>query len=137
MIMNIYFVNTSVFLQQPDVKVLPNPVSAQHIGMDAFGNMHFTCFQLNTLNLQAEGGIKNLVWFDNEGALYKKIIPKRQMLRNLKFVDYDPEVLDKLVTMYFMDVDLQQGSEVDVPLTANYVKGAVAESKTESDWSGE
>ena len=92
---------------QADVSgVLPSPVCAQHVGMDAVGSLYFTFYQLNTLDFSDSDGVKNLAWFDNRRKLYSKLIPKRAMLRNTRYLDYDPEVLDQLMTVYMMDVDL-------------------------------
>jgi large subunit ribosomal protein L37 len=63
---------------------------------------NFACFQLNTLDFSTTTGVKNLVWFDSQGnhAMYNKILPKRAMLRNTKYEDYDPEVLQKILAFY-------------------------------------
>ena len=63
-------------------------------------SFNFVCFQLNTLNYDGPDGVKNLVWFDNSNEMYKKILPKRAMLRNTKYEDYDPEVFKKMLALY-------------------------------------
>ena len=45
-------------------------------------------------------GIKNMAWLDSDNALFNKILPKRAMLRNTKYEDYDPMVLQKIIAMY-------------------------------------
>ena len=37
---------------------------------------------------------------DTDNALYEKILPRRAMLRNTKYQNYDPSVLNKLLSMY-------------------------------------
>ena len=97
------------FVPQADVTgVLPAPVCSQHVAMDATGSLFFTFYQLNTLDCADTDGIKNCVWFDNARRLYHKLLPKRGMLRHSLYVDYDPDVLDQLMTVYMMDVDLSQ-----------------------------
>ena len=60
-------------------------------------------------------GVKNLVWFDNDNLMYVKEEPKRAMLRNTLYVDYDPGVLQKLIAMYLYgaDLSLQSWPNVD------------------------
>jgi large subunit ribosomal protein L37 len=46
-------------------------------------------------------GIKNFAWFSHdEQPMFNKIIPKRAMLRNTKYEDYDPAVFRQLVAFY-------------------------------------
>ncbi|KAI0231495.1 39S ribosomal protein L37, mitochondrial [Lamellibrachia satsuma] len=82
-----------------DTKTLPEPVSTQCVMTDG-ATFHFVCFQLNTLNFDSGDGVKNLVWFDNNNEMYKKILPNRTMLRNTKYEDYDPEVFRKMLALY-------------------------------------
>jgi large subunit ribosomal protein L37 len=62
----------------------------------------FSCFQLNTLNYKNNDGIKNFVWFSSDGdqPMYNKIVPKRAMLRNTRYEDYDPDVFRQILTFY-------------------------------------
>jgi large subunit ribosomal protein L37 len=78
----------------------------------------FSCFQLNTLNYSNNDGIKNFVWFSPEGdrALYNKIVPKRAMLRNTRYEDYDPDVFRQIVAFYTNGASL---SSSDIRLTGN------------------
>lgn len=84
---------------QWDVTTLPKPISTQCLLTDG-EVFHFGFFQLNTLQMDQEDGVKNLAWFDVDNKLFNKIIPKRAMLRNTKYEDYDPEVFKKMVAMY-------------------------------------
>lgn len=91
-----------------DVKTLPEPVSVQCVLTNGI-KFHFTCFQLNTLDFSSNNGIKNLVWFDSDNALFNKILPQRAMLRNTKYEDYDPEVFKKFLALYI------NGGRLEVP----------------------
>lgn len=92
-----------------DVKTLPEPISVQCILTNGF-KFHFTCFQLNTLDFSTNNGIKNLVWFDSDNALFNKILPKRAMLRNTKYEDYNPEVFKKFLALYLNGAQLANNS---------------------------
>lgn len=82
-----------------DVKELPEPISVQcvHSNGETF---HFVAFQLNTLDMADNNGIKNIAWVDPDHKLFNKIIPRRAMLRNTLYEDYDPNVFQKLLAMY-------------------------------------
>ena len=79
---------------------LPEPISVQCIHTGNGIDFHFACFQLNTMNFQNEEGVKNLAWFDNDNALFNKILPKRALLRNTKYEDYNPLVLRKILACW-------------------------------------
>jgi len=83
-----------------ETKVLPEPISTQCILTDG-DIFRFVCFQLNTLNFETSDGVKNLVWFDeDERPLFNRLLPKRAMLRNTRYLDYDPDVFRQLVAFY-------------------------------------
>jgi len=82
-----------------DIKILPRPI-AIHCVLTNGIQFSFTSFQLNTLATDSRDGIKNMVWFENDNAMYSKILPQRAMLRNTAYENYDPKVLDKLFAMY-------------------------------------
>ena len=63
-------------------------------------NFELFAFQLNTLDIANESGIKNMLWMDTVNPLYQKILPKRAMLRNTKYEDYNGEVLNKLLALH-------------------------------------
>ena len=96
---SVCFLGTFIFTFQNDTKTLPEPISTQCVMTDG-ATFHFVCFQLNTLNFDSGDGVKNLVWFDNNNEMYNKILPKRTMLRNTKYEDYDPEVFKKILALY-------------------------------------
>jgi len=83
-----------------DVGVLPLPVSVHCVDVTDTGVFHLLSFQLNTLDMTNDQGIKNLAWFDSDQVMFEKILPKRAMLRNTKYQNYDPAVLKKLMAMY-------------------------------------
>jgi large subunit ribosomal protein L37 len=82
-----------------EAKSLPEPVCTQCVATDG-ETFDFVYFQLNTLDFTSAQGVKNLVWFDNDNLMYNKIIPRRSMLRNTRYEDYNPEVMKKLVATY-------------------------------------
>jgi large subunit ribosomal protein L37 len=84
---------------QWDVTELPQPISTQCLLTDG-ESFTFCFFQLNTLRMDSEDGIKNMAWIDADHKLFNKILPKRAMLRNTKYQDYDPEIFRKVAAMY-------------------------------------
>ena len=90
---------------QSDVTTLPEPVCVQAVSTDGV-IFHFGCFQLNTLNLSSDSGVKNMAWFDNDNRMYERLEPKRAMLRNTEYRNYDPAVLRKLFALYVNGADL-------------------------------
>jgi large subunit ribosomal protein L37 len=80
----------------------------------------FSCFQLNTLNYSNNDGVKNFVWFSSEGdrSLYNKIVPKRAMLRNTRYEDYDPDVFRQIVAFYTNGASLSDSSVRDSGVAA-------------------
>ena len=95
---------------QPDVKVLPEPITIQNINMD-WTTLNFLCFQLNTLDTNTDDGVKNLAWCDNDNKLFSKIYPKpwkeEEKWQKMRYEDYCPEVFEK-----FLAVFLNGASEV-------------------------
>jgi large subunit ribosomal protein L37 len=89
-----------------DTTTLPAPISAQCIHSNGT-DFHLIFYQLNTLDFSSSNGIKNFVWFDRSNRLFEKVIPKRAMLRNTKYEDYDPEILKKLLAVYLNGITLQ------------------------------
>ncbi|ELU12430.1 hypothetical protein CAPTEDRAFT_220488 [Capitella teleta] len=82
-----------------EVSDLPQPISTQCLLTDGH-NFTLSFFQLNTLRMDSDDGIKNMAWFDSDNKLFNKIVPKRAMLRNTKYEDYDPQVFKKVAAMY-------------------------------------
>jgi len=100
-----------------ETKVLPEPISTQCVMTDG-DTFHFTCFQLNTLNFETGDGVKNLVWFDEERPLFYRLMPKRAMLRNTRYLDYDSDVFRQLVAFYVNSLKLSGTDMAEVPTTA-------------------
>ena len=100
----------SLILFQPDVKVLPEPITIQNINMD-WTTLNFLCFQLNTLDTNNDNGVKNLAWCDNNNKLFSKIYPKpwkeEEIWKKMRYEDYSKEVFKK-----FLAVFLNGASEV-------------------------
>jgi len=100
-----------------EVKVLPEPISTQCVMTDG-DIFHFTCFQLNTLNFETSDGVKNLVWFDEEERpLFYRLVPKRAMLRNTRYLDYDSDVFRQLVAFYVNGLKLSGTDTIEVSTT--------------------
>ncbi|CAH2311207.1 39S ribosomal L37, mitochondrial [Pelobates cultripes] len=62
-----------------DAEVLEQPIVVQSIATD--GQLfQFMTFQLNTMNLASDDGVKNLVWMDSDQALYDTALrlPKKK-----------------------------------------------------------
>jgi len=61
-----------------DVKILPEPISIQHISLLP---SHFmaTYFQLNTLDLDSDTGVKNLVWTAPRSQMFEKVLAEPWM----------------------------------------------------------
>lgn len=85
-----------------DVKDLPEPVAVQCIQTD--GNwFHFLVFQLNTLNLDGNDGVKNVMWH----------IPRIQLFNSCAYIrgkpvleGYNPEVFRRMLGFYKHSVNL-------------------------------
>lgn len=80
-------------LYGPDVKELLQPVSVQCIYMDikTFG---FIAYQLNTLDLDNDEGLKNQVWCDGPHNLYEEINQEGEI------TNYNPDVFAKMFALY-------------------------------------
>jgi len=75
----------------------------------------FSCFQLNTLNFETDDGVKNQVWFDeDERPLFNRLVPKRAMLRNTQYLDYDANVFRQLVAFYTNGLQLSDSDRVQL-----------------------
>ncbi|XP_074653079.1 large ribosomal subunit protein mL37-like [Tubulanus polymorphus] len=90
-----------------NVTNLPEPVTVQGIKTDG-EKFHFVCFQLNTLNINSNDGIKNLVWIDKDNYLFHKILPRRAMLRNTIYEDFDPSVFRKFLAFFLNGLHIEQ-----------------------------
>lgn len=78
---------------------LPVPICMQCIHTDGV-LFNFIYFQLNTLDFSENSNVKNMVWIDSGNALYVREEPKRAMLRNTVYSNYDPKVLHKMYASF-------------------------------------
>ncbi|XP_067931930.1 large ribosomal subunit protein mL37-like [Watersipora subatra] len=81
--------------------LMNEPVCVQTIHTDgeSFG---YTCFQLNAMaNSVTEGASKryNLAWIDDD-LLFNKVLPRRSMLRDTKYRQYNPNVFRKILGLF-------------------------------------
>ncbi|XP_071151464.1 large ribosomal subunit protein mL37-like [Mytilus edulis] len=85
-----------------DVVKLPEPVSVQCVNMDQT-TLNFTCFQLNTLDINTEGGVKNFVWFDTGNQIFKKILPQPwkedEYFHKKRYGEFESTPLDKMLAL--------------------------------------
>ncbi|BFZ25444.1 hypothetical protein BsWGS_28483 [Bradybaena similaris] len=89
-----------------NVKVLPEPISIQHVLLEQ-DHFLFTFFQLNTLDLDAGTGIKNLVWTTQRSQLFEKILGQPwmpQALRPDRYLSFNPSAFDQFLAVYFNGV---------------------------------
>ncbi|XP_077133637.1 large ribosomal subunit protein mL37 [Ranitomeya variabilis] len=87
-----------------DAKTLPQPIVVQSVGTD--GQLfHFMVLQLNTLDLESNDGIKNIVWMDGDQALYDTVAFKPKIKRKVVLVPagiagFNPATFVKFWAMY-------------------------------------
>lgn len=87
-----------------ETQMISEPVCVQtvHTDGEVFG---YTCFQLNTLMSSTEAASKdyatrrNMAWVDSD-ALFDKHVPRRSMLRETKYTDYNSQVFRKILGLY-------------------------------------
>ena len=91
----------------------------------------FSCFQLNTLDYNTSDGVKNFVWFtpDGDRSMYDKIIPKRSMLRNTRYLNYDPDVFRQIATFYLNGASVTGGESDSVNIEQRTPVGAAVSSQ--------
>jgi large subunit ribosomal protein L37 len=79
-----------------DVKVLPTPLAVQCVIHDG-RRFHFLYYQLNTLDLDGDDGIKNMVWMDTTNPLYDRYesVAYQPVLEG-----YNPRTMQTLLAMY-------------------------------------
>lgn len=87
---------------------LPEPVVVQNVNC-TYNNFNFLCFQLNTLDISEDSGIKNFVWLDSNNELFvrKKCQPWKEEGRQYKpptYSDYNPAVFQKFLAMFLYGV---------------------------------
>lgn len=75
-----------------------SPISTQVIHTDGelFG---FVCYQLNTMEgVQENDIVRNIAWIDSD-LLFELSLPRRSMLRNTQYKNYNDNVIKKLLSM--------------------------------------
>jgi len=98
---------------QWETKVLPEPISTQCVMTDG-DIFRFVCFQLNTLNFETCDGVKNQVWFDeDERPMFNRVVPRSAMLRNTRYLDYDPDVFRQLISFYVNGLRLTDADKLN------------------------
>jgi len=73
----------------------PVCVQTVHTDGELFG---YTTFQLNSVSA-APDSPRNIAWVDSD-RLFEKVIPRRAMLRNTQYRNYNPNVISKILAMY-------------------------------------
>ena len=78
--------------------ILENPVSAQALVTNG-KRFHFIWYQLNTLDLKDDSGIKNLVYIESPPWLYRKIVTKAGNDSQKYLTEMKEETLKLLLTL--------------------------------------
>lgn len=76
-----------------DIKELPEPISIQCMYMDV-KSVNFIAYQLNTLDLHDNEGIKNQVWIDEAADLYSNVSEVDLI------ADYNPSIFSKMLALH-------------------------------------
>ena len=86
-----------------DVKgELPEPVTVHFIHTDGC-NFHFSVYQLNTLDLEEEGGKKNIFWHEEDiSRLYAEC---DYVTAKPTVSGYNPEIFSKFAAMYLQNAE--------------------------------
>ncbi|CAL1527951.1 unnamed protein product [Lymnaea stagnalis] len=89
-----------------DVRALPEPISVQHVSLEQ-NKFLFAFFQLNTLDLDSDNGIKNLVWTADRADLFTIIpgqpwMPKK--LKTTRYENFEPLAFDKFLAVYLSNL---------------------------------
>lgn len=86
--------------QGADTSLITDPICIQTVHSDgvSFG---YTCFQLNTLGASSEATKTrhNMAWVDND-ILFHKTVPRRSMLRDTTYSNYNPDVFRKVLGLF-------------------------------------
>ncbi|KAK3790081.1 hypothetical protein RRG08_020062, partial [Elysia crispata] len=94
-----------------DVRLLPEPICIQHVMVEET-QIFFAFFQLNTLDLSSDTGIKNLVWTGPVSQMFEKIMGQPWMPRPLrldKLVNFDPTAYENFLAVYLCGLPELQG----------------------------
>merc|ERR1712150_190799 len=81
---------------------LPEPVAVNFIHTDGC-NLHFSAYQLNTLNLEDQHGIKNIFWHEEDISRIYDVCDYVKAKPTL--LGYNPEVFSKFAAMYFQNTE--------------------------------
>lgn len=87
---------------QNDVKILPEPISIQCMFMDV-QSANFLAYQLNTLDMHHNEGIKNQAWIDKPDNFFSKVCEFEKILLttyNPSVADYNPSIFSKMLAMH-------------------------------------
>ena len=79
------------------------PVCVQTVHTDGV-SVGYTCFQLNTMEGSSEeskgyGSRHNMAWVDDD-MMFTKVVPRRSMLRDTQYKDYNPDVFAKILGLF-------------------------------------
>lgn len=89
---------------QSDIKDLPEPITSQCVRTN--GNIfHFFTYQLNSLTMDTKK--KNIAFVDSNQSLYERTEPKRAMLRNTTYLNYNPDVVRKFIAYYLNGINFE------------------------------
>jgi len=54
------------------------------------------------------------VWFDeDERPMFNRVVPRSAMLRNTRYLDYDPDVFRQLISFYVNGLRLTDADKLD------------------------
>lgn len=82
-----------------DVKELPEPICVQCVYMDV-KSFNFLVYQLNTLEVSHDDGIKNQVWVDEPANLYSEIYEESALK------DYNRTIFPKMLAFYMNGLEI-------------------------------
>lgn len=90
-------------LYGPTVKELPQPITLINVNMD-WTTLNFLCFQLNTVDVNSDEGVKNFVWYDSGNKMFVKHHPKpwreEEMYKHFRYTDFNPEPFEKFLAVF-------------------------------------
>lgn len=90
-------------LYGPTVKELPQPITLINVNMD-WTTLNFLCFQLNTVDVSTDEGVKNFVWYDSGNKMFVKHHPQpwkeEEMYKKFRYTDFNPEPFEKFLAVF-------------------------------------
>lgn len=78
-----------------------------------YNTLNFLVFQLNTMDLDSEDGVKNIVWSNTNNRFFKRVKcqpwkhPKRKYRQNV-YENYHPGAFEKFLAMYLYSYDVKK-----------------------------